>query len=116
MGQKHSIFPASPKTKIYEEIVKILSKHLDPTTNKIVQRILFKKTYQLPDKSIADFSSRLKKLTTHCAFVGTALEENLLEQFLRGLKNEVIQSKQLTQVEELMLKNAIEQNFAKCRK
>ena len=30
----------------------------------------------------------LKKLTTHCAFGGTALEENI-EQFLRRLKNEV---------------------------
>ena len=47
----------------------------------------------------------------HCAFVGTALEENLLEQFLRGLKNEVIQSKLLTQVEELTFKNAAEQTI-----
>ena len=58
---------------------------------------------------MANFSSRLKKLTTHWAFVGTALEENLLEQFLRGLKNEVMQSKLLTQVKQLTFKNAVEQ-------
>ena len=39
-------FPVSPETKTYEEIVGILSKHLDPTPNKIVQRILFRKTHQ----------------------------------------------------------------------
>ena len=34
-----------------------------------------------------------KKLTAHCAFVAFALEQNILQQFLRGLKDEVIQNK-----------------------
>lgn len=51
-------------------------------------------------------------MMTLCAFPGDTLNENLLEQFLWGLKNENIESKLITQVDDLNFEKVVEKATA----
>lgn len=46
-------------------------------------------------------------MTTYYAFFGHTLNENLIEQFLRGLKNENSQNKLISQVENWNFEKAV---------
>lgn len=57
--------------------------------------------FQFENASLQDFSIKLKKImTTNYPFSDDTVNKNLLEHFLRGLKNENIQRKSITQVED----------------
>lgn len=89
-------FPIASEFLKYTEIV---DKHLVRSTNKFCGRVKFRKCFQAENESIQNFAARFFffLMTNFCAF--DTLNENLLEQFLRGLKQENIQNKLITQVD-----------------
>lgn len=67
-----------------------------------------KKCFQLGKESIQDIVESLKNMMTFWAFPSDTLNENLFEQFLWGLKNENIESKLITQVDDLNFVKVVE--------
>ncbi|XP_050359886.1 uncharacterized protein LOC126779793 [Nymphalis io] len=84
--------PALPETKNFDQLVKLLSDHLEPQRSEIAERHVFRLRRQRPGEPLMDYLHNLKHLATTCNF-GSTLEENLRDQFVSGLVNEVMRSR-----------------------
>ncbi|XP_048514943.1 uncharacterized protein K02A2.6-like [Athalia rosae] len=78
--------PAKPSTKSFDDIVKLMSDHINPKPSIVMERCTFNSTKQDANESISDFAARLRKLALHCDF--TDLATALRDQFVCGLYNE----------------------------
>ena len=87
--------PELPQDSSFEELVKVLKSHYNPTPSVIVERYKFHKCYQGED-TLANFITRLKHLSTHCQF-GDTLNERLRDQLVVGLKSDSIQKRLLSE-------------------
>lgn len=84
--------PNDPETKTFDELVTLVSNHLEPQRSEIAERHVFRLRRQRPGESMADYLQDLKHLATTCNF-GTTLEENLRDQFVSGLANVAMRSR-----------------------
>ncbi|XP_050346174.1 uncharacterized protein LOC126770705 [Nymphalis io] len=84
--------PALTETKNFDQLVKLLSDHLEPQRSEIAERHVFRLRRQRPGEPLMDYLHNLKHLATTCNF-GSTLEENLRDQFVSGLVNEVMRSR-----------------------
>nr|XP_034836883.1 uncharacterized protein K02A2.6-like [Maniola hyperantus] len=98
--------PAHPESKGFEELVELVSEHLEPKRSEIAERHVFRLRRQRPGESLTEYLHNLKHLATTCNF-GTMLEENLRDQFVSGLANELMRSRIFAE-KDIKYKEAIE--------
>lgn len=65
---RDSCAPDHPKSKSYEELVKLVKNHISPKKNEAMERCKFQQARQSPNESIADYVERLKMLSLHCNY------------------------------------------------
>ncbi|XP_045779574.1 uncharacterized protein K02A2.6-like [Maniola jurtina] len=98
--------PAHPESKGFDELVKLVSEHLEPKRSEIAERHVFRLRRQRPGESLTEYLHNLKHLATTCNF-GTMLEENLRDQFVSGLANELMRSRIFAE-KDIKYKEAVE--------
>ncbi|XP_013142506.1 PREDICTED: uncharacterized protein K02A2.6-like [Papilio polytes] len=84
--------PQHPETKSFQALVDLVGNHLEPKRSEIAERHLFRQRRQTEAEPISVFLQNLKHLAKHCNF-GPTLEENIRDQFVSGLRNEVMRSR-----------------------
>jgi transposase InsO family protein len=84
--------PILPEAKEFEELVSLISDHLEPQRSEIAERHIFRLRRQKPSEPLIEYLQQLKHLATTCNF-GTKLEENLRDQFVSGLASEAMRSR-----------------------
>src|SRR4029434_10214001 len=60
---RNLVSPAKPSSKTFDDIQKILQKHLKPKPLVIAERFRFHKRNQAKDESISDYMAELRKLS-----------------------------------------------------
>ncbi|KAF8784437.1 hypothetical protein HNY73_010114 [Argiope bruennichi] len=93
---KNLATPNIPSELTYQDIVKLLSEHLNPKPLEMTERFRFYKRKQFEGESIANYCAELQKLSIHCNF-GNNLSTILRDKLVMGLKNENIQKKLLAE-------------------
>ncbi|XP_013175095.1 PREDICTED: uncharacterized protein LOC106123378 [Papilio xuthus] len=102
--------PALPEEKTFDELVRLVSEHLEPQRSEIAERHVFRLRRQEVGESLADYLKALKHLATTCNF-REALEENLRDQFVSGLASEAMRSRIFAE-RSIRYKEAVELAFA----
>ncbi|GFW62884.1 integrase catalytic domain-containing protein [Trichonephila clavipes] len=82
---KNLVTPNIPSELTYQDIVKLLSEHLNPKPLEMTERFRFYKRKQFEGESIANYSAELQKLSIHCNF-GNNLSMMLRDKLVMGLK------------------------------
>ncbi|GFX04294.1 uncharacterized protein K02A2.6 [Trichonephila clavipes] len=93
---KNLATPNIPSKLTYQDIVKLLSEHLNPKPLEMTERFRFYKRKQFEGESIANYCAELQRLSIHCNF-GNNLNMMLRDKLVMGLKNENIQKKLLAE-------------------
>ncbi|XP_044757822.1 uncharacterized protein LOC123315976 [Coccinella septempunctata] len=78
--------PVKPKDLKYDEIIKLVSNHLQPKPSEISERNKFNSTRQAPNEPVNDFIVRLKRLSVNCNFEN--LDTSLRDQFVNGIRDQ----------------------------
>lgn len=92
---KNILYPETPESKSYDELVHALKKHLAPKRLVIAERFRFYKAQQMPGQSISDFIVQIKKLSHTCNF-GSFLQDALRDKLVCGIESESIQRRLLS--------------------
>ena len=103
---RNLVSPAKPGEKSYDELVKILKEHFNPTPSETVQRSRFHGRFRKPGETVATFVSELRSLAEFCNF-GASLDDMLRDRLICGINNSKIQQKLLAE-KKLTLTTAIE--------
>lgn len=88
---KDLLLPAKPEEKTFEDLVKVLSGHYEPSSQVIAERFKFNRRYQGEGESVAAFAVTLKHMAAKCNY-GTFLDDALRDRFVAGLRNSTIQT------------------------
>ncbi|XP_036150440.1 uncharacterized protein K02A2.6-like [Monomorium pharaonis] len=83
---KQLLAPDKVATKKYDDIVKVMNKHLNPKPSEVMERCKFNQAKQEESESVADFAAKLKKLALNCNFAD--IKTALRDQFVCGLKEQ----------------------------
>ncbi|CAG9091401.1 unnamed protein product [Plutella xylostella] len=86
------VSPKSPSQLKLEELVKVVQDHLQPTPSILAERYRFRQRRQESGESVIQYVAVLKKLSRFCDF-GSALDDNLRDQFVCGLSMDVIRQR-----------------------
>ena len=100
------IAPEKPKEKTFEQLVKLVQEHHQPTPSAIVQRYKFNSRIQSTGESVATFVAELRRLAEHCQF-GQTLDDMLRDRLVCGITDGRVQRRLLAEPE-LTLKKALE--------
>ena len=103
---RNLVSPAKPGEKSYDELVKALKDHFNPTPSETVQRSRFHNRVRKPGESVATFVAELRSLAEFCNF-GAVLDDMLRDRLICGINNSKIQQKLLAE-KKLTLTSAIE--------
>ena len=76
---RNLLAPAKLNTKSLNDLTTALNNHYAPKRVVIAERFHFYRRNQAPGESIAEFVAELRKLSTHCSFKDSQLEEALRE-------------------------------------
>lgn len=98
--------PSPISDKTYDELCTRLRQHHEPKPQKYVQRTKFENRFRHPSESISQFVASLRHLSEHCEF-GESIEERLCERLVRGVNDEKIQRRLLSEAD-LTLQKAID--------
>ncbi|KAG6451692.1 hypothetical protein O3G_MSEX007288 [Manduca sexta] len=89
--------PNYPEKQTFEELVKLVTEHLEPQRSEIAERHVFRLRRQKVGESLTEYLQALKHLASTCNFgkckACSTLEENLRDQFVSGLANDVMRSR-----------------------
>ena len=96
---RNLLSPAKPDTKSYDQISKLVEKHLNPKPSAVVRRFRFYNKMRGNGQSVADFVAELRQLSEDCEF-GDTLETMLRDRLVCGIADTQIQ-KRLLQEKEL---------------
>ena len=94
-----------PQDKTLPDIIAALQNHFEPKPLVIAQHFHYHRRNQLPNKSVAEYIAKLRRLSTHCDF-GEYLNDTLRDQLVCGLRNESIQ-KSLLAIKDLTFKTRL---------
>lgn len=84
--------PKHPEDKTFDQLVELVTGHLEPKRSEIAERHMFRQRRQAEGESVSIFLQSLKHLATHCNFEST-LEVNLRDQLVSGLRSEDMRSR-----------------------
>ncbi|XP_037932619.1 uncharacterized protein LOC119667401 [Teleopsis dalmanni] len=91
------LLPKTPEENTYKQIVQILDEHFNLTPNDILENYRFHLRKQKAEETCEEFLLELRKLAVHCNF-RTYLDTALRNQFVFGLNNQRIQSKENSKI------------------
>ena len=94
------------KAKSYQELVDLMTEHLNPKPNEIAKHFSFYKRDRKSGESVNEYIAELRRLSENCNF-GENLDTYLRDRFVCGLNCESVQQKLLT-VTTLTLSSALE--------
>lgn len=86
--------PVEPATKSYQELIALVTNHLQPEPSVMMERRKFRHRYQEKGESITQYVAVLKNLARTCNFEDK-LDENLREQLSSGIISESIKQRLL---------------------
>lgn len=86
------ISPKKPSEVTYKEVNESMQRHLEPKPSFMAERYKFRQRRQGEGESVSQYVTELKKLAKYCDF-NSVLEDNLRDQFICGLKNELIRQR-----------------------
>ena len=101
------IAPATPQSKLYNDLAQALKKHYEPKPLIITERYIFHQRHQAPGESIAEYVVELRRLASTCKF-GNFLD-TLCDQLVCGLRSESALRRLLAANSEITLAKAIDQ-------
>jgi len=81
---KRLVLPEKPNTKSFDDLVTLLTNHLQPKPTVIAERYKFHQHNQLSGETVTVYIAELRKLAKTCEF-GAYLEEALRDKFVCGL-------------------------------
>ena len=94
------VAPEKPKEKTFEQLVKLVQKHHQPTPSAIVQPYTFNSQTQGTEETVATFVAKLRCLAEHRQF-GQMLDDMLQDQLVCGIANGCVPDLTLKKVWEL---------------
>ena len=103
---RNLVSPDKPGDKTYDELVKVLREHYNPTPSETVQRARFNSRSRKPGESVATFVAELRSLAEFCNY-GATLEVMLRDRLTCGINSLKIQQKLLAE-KTLTLAKAVE--------
>ena len=95
---KDLVAPSKIADKSYEGICSVLKEHFEPPPSKFVQRTKFEARFRKQHETLNQYIADLRKLSEHCDF-GESLEERLCERLVRGINDQRIQRRLLSEVD-----------------
>jgi hypothetical protein len=98
--------PSKPSDLTYDGVVKLLQDHLQPAPSVLAERYRFRLRRQGSGESISEYIAELKKAARFCKFEGN-LNVNLRDQFVCGLKSDVVRQRLFAEDDELSFGNAV---------
>ena len=98
--------PDDPYSKTFDEVVELLSEHLQPKPLEVSERYRFNQCVQGAHETVADFLATLRRLSKYCEF-GTTLDKMLRDRFIVGLRSEAMR-KRLLGERDLTLDKSVE--------
>ncbi|EEC05064.1 transposon, putative [Ixodes scapularis] len=105
------VAPNKPRDETFDTIVKVLTQHLSPEPSEIYETFRFQSRVQNEGESVADYLAELRRIADHCGF-GDALERNLRDRFVIGLREKTVQRILLAKPKKLTLKEALDTALA----
>ncbi|XP_061705624.1 uncharacterized protein K02A2.6-like [Cydia pomonella] len=84
--------PKKPSTLTYSQVVELMRQHLQPKPSALAERYRFRQKRQGINEDVTSYVAELKKMSRHCEF-GESLSDNLRDQFICGLRNDVIRQR-----------------------
>ena len=87
--------PQMPSQMSFQELIDVMGNHLQPARSVIAERYKFKECKQEEGEDVKSFVANLKKLSTFCEF-GQNLETSIRDQFVWGVRSELIKKKLLS--------------------
>ena len=84
------VTPEKPKEKTFEQLVKLVQEHHQPTPPAIVQHYKFNSRTQSTGEPVVTFVTKLRRLAEHCQF-GQMLDEMLHDQLVCRIANGRVQ-------------------------
>ncbi|XP_045535455.1 uncharacterized protein K02A2.6-like [Papilio machaon] len=103
--------PAFPEDKTYEQLVRLVTEHLEPQRSEIAERHVFRLRRQRPGESLTDYLQALKHLAATCNFgkcnTCSTIEENLRDQFVSGLASDAMRARIFAE-KKIQYKEAVE--------
>ena len=103
---RNLVSPAKPGVRPYEELIRVMTEHHNPTPSEIVQRYKFHSRFRQPGESVATFVAELRSLAEFCNF-GQTLDDMLRDRLVCGINEAVIQRRLLAEPR-LTLQKALE--------
>lgn len=98
--------PKKPADLDYTTAVELLKDHLQPAPSALAERYRFRLRKQGPDENIATYIAELKKLARNCKF-DSNLNENLRDQFVCGMKSDIIRQRLFAEDDALTFAKAV---------
>ena len=100
------VAPNMPTDKTYQELVDLLTAHLEPKPSVIVERFKFNSRFRKEGETAAQFLAELRNLARHCDY-GRNLDDMLRDRLVCGINDGKIQRRLLAE-KELTLKRTWE--------
>lgn len=82
--------PASPVSKTYKELCRLLETHYTPPTIIFRERKNFHNAVQAEGETVSEWHARVKKLALSCRF-GDTLSAFVLDRFIMGINNKIFE-------------------------
>lgn len=98
--------PNNPEDKEFDDLIKLVTDHLEPKRSDIAERHVFRLRRQHAGEPLMEYLQQLKHLASTCNF-GETLEVNLRDQFVSGLSSEAMRSRIFAE-REIKYKEAVE--------
>lgn len=84
--------PRKPADLTYSEADALMRQHLQPAPSSLAERYRFRQKRQGAGEDVAVYVAELKRLSRNCKFASN-LNENLRDQFICGLRSDVIRQR-----------------------
>ena len=111
---KSIIAPRQLLTETFSSLKDALIKHYCPAPTVLSERYNFQKSTQKADETVNEYLSRIREVASKCKFPN--FEEQLLNQFIFGLRNQEMKDMLLSKdFEKLTLESAVEKVLIKER-
>ena len=79
--------PAKPAEISYPELTQLMQNHVRPKPNTIMERFKFNTRDRQPSENISTYIAELRRLTEHCEYTPTILDDMIRDRLVCGIKN-----------------------------
>ena len=90
------VAPAKPTDKLYQDLVDLLTSHLQPAPSMIVERFKFNSRFRKEGETAAQFLAELRNMARYCDY-GRSLDDMLRDCLVCGINDGKIQRRLLAE-------------------